>query len=111
MHLRAAVVIKRPSVFQRLMGVSVKAFESLLPVFTQASTRQGIQPRVEAAHRVRGLGGGHKGALIEMGEKPLVLLVSVRVYPFLFLQRMLFGMAERNACTWVKVLLPVLDAA
>ena len=36
MHLRAAALIKRPRVFQRLTGVSVKEFESLLPVFTQA---------------------------------------------------------------------------
>lgn len=105
MHLRAAALIKRPRVFQRLTGVSVKEFESLLPVFTQAYMRQVIQPRVEAAHRVRGLGGGQKGALIEMGDKLLFILVYVRMYPLLFLQGMLFGMAESKACTWVKVLL------
>lgn len=111
MYLRAAALINRPRVFQRLTGVSVKEFESLLPMFTQAYMRQVIQPRVEAAHRVRRLGGGQKGALIEMGDKLLFILVYVRMYPLLFLQGMLFGMAESKACTWVKVLLPVLDAA
>lgn len=35
----------------------------------------------------------------------------MRVYPLLFVQGMFFGVAESNACTWVKVLLPVLSEA
>lgn len=111
MHLRATALLKRAGLFQRLTGLRVKEFESLLPVFTQAYSRQVIQPRVEAAHRVRGLGGGQKGSLVEMGDKLLFILVYVRLYPLLFLQGLLFGMAESKACTWVKVLLPVLDSA
>src|SRR5260370_36778857 len=73
--------------------------------------QQVLQPRLQAVHRVRGLGGGQKGALLEMGDKLLFILVYVRVYPLLFLQGMLFGLAESKACTWVKVLLPGLDSA
>ncbi len=111
MHLRAASVIKRSGIFQRLTGLSVAEFERLLPVFTQAYEQQVIQPRLNRASRVRGVGGGQKGALKEVADKLLFILVYVRVYPLLFLQGMLFGISEGKACTWVKVLLPALDAA
>lgn len=111
MYLRAAILMKRPGIFERLTGLSVKEFEGLLPVFTQVYEQQVIQPRVSAPTRVRRLGGGQKGALVEMGDKLLFILVYVRVYPLLFMQGMLFGISEGKACLWVKVLLPVLDAA
>ena len=111
MHLRAAVLKKRPSIFQRLTGVNVSEFERVLPLFTQAYTQQVIQPRVTAPTRVRGLGGGQKGVLVEMEDKLLFILVYGRVYPLLFMQGMLFGISEGKACSWVKVLLPVLDEA
>lgn len=111
MHLRAAALMKRPAIFERMSGLSVKEFERILPRFLQAYERQVIEPRVTAPHRVRGLGGGQKGALPTGEDKLLFILVYVRVYPLLFLQGMLFGMAESKACSWVKVLLPVLDAA
>lgn len=111
MHLRAATLRKRPSIFERLTGLSVKEFERILPIFVQVYEQQVIEPRVKAAHRVRGVGGGQKGALPTGEDKLLFILVYVRVYPLLFLQGMLFGMAESKACTWVKVLLPVLDVA
>lgn len=111
MHLRAVTSMKRPRIFERLTGVSLKEFEKLLPVFIQAYEKPVIQPRVNAPTRVRGLGGGQKGALGKRGDKLLFILVYVRMYLLLFLQGMLFGMAESKACKWVKVLLPVLDEA
>src|SRR5712664_651790 len=111
MHLRAAEVVKRSGLFQRLTGLSMAEFERLLPAFTQAYHQQVIQPRLTAPDRVRAAGGGQKGALKEVADKLLFILVYARVYPLLFVQGMFFGMAESKACTWVKVLLPVLDAA
>jgi hypothetical protein len=49
--------------------------------------------------------------LPEGADKLLFILVYVRVYPLLCVQGMFFGMAESKACTWVKVLLPVLSEA
>lgn len=86
-------------------------FERLLPVFSQAYHHQVIQLRLASPTRVRGLGGGQKGTLIEVADKLLFILVYTHVYPLLFVQGMFFGMAESKACTWVKILLPVLDAA
>lgn len=110
-HLRAAAAIKRPGLFERLTGLSVAEFERVLPAFTQEYQQQVIQPRLLSPTRVRGLGGGQKGALKEVDDKLLFILVYARVYPLLFVQGMFFGMAESKACTWVKVLLPVLSEA
>lgn len=111
MHLRAASAIKRPGMLKRLTGLSVAEFERLLPAFSQAYQHQVIQPRLQAPTRVRGLGGGQKGTLKEVADKFLFILVYSRVYPLLFVQGMFVGMVESKACTWVKILLPVLDAA
>lgn len=79
----------------------MKACERILPPFVQRDEQQGIEPRVNAAHRVRGMGGGHKGAQPKGEDTRLFLLGSVRVSPLLFRQGMLLGMAESNACPWV----------
>jgi hypothetical protein len=111
MHLRAAEVVKRPALFERLTGLSKAEFEPLLESFSREYHQQVIEPRVTAPGRVRGLGGGQKGALPEVGDKLLFILVYTRLYPLLFVQGLFFGMAESKACKWVAILLPVLDAA
>ncbi len=70
-----------------------------------------IQPRVNAPGRKRKAGGGQKGAIPEVADKLLFILVYTRISPLLFVQGLFFGIAESKACTWVGVLLPVLDAA
>ena len=111
MHLRAAEVVKRPALFERLTGLSVAEFERLLEPFAREYHQQVIEPRVSAPHRVRGVGGGQKGALPEVGDKLLFILMYTRISPLLIIQGMFFGMAESKACKWVGLLLPVLDAA
>ncbi len=111
MKLAYTTLKKRPAVLQRLTGLSVKEFETLLETFSAQYEQMVIQPRVTAAGRVRAAGAGQKGALPEVADKLLFILVYTRIYPLLFVQGMFFGIAESKACTWVKVLLPVLDAA
>jgi hypothetical protein len=111
MHLRAREVVKRPALLKRLTGLSVPEFERLLEPFAREYHQQVIEPRVSAPHRVRGLGGGQKGALPEVGDKLLFILMYTRLYPLLIVQGMFFGMAESKACKWVGILLPLLDAA
>lgn len=111
MHLSYAELGKRPAIFQRLTGLTMKEFEKLLAPFSAQYEQQIIQPRVNAPGRVRAVGGGQKGALPERADKLLFILVYTRIYPLLFIQGMFFDMAESKACTWVKILLPVLDAA
>lgn len=111
MYLKAATILKRPRMLHRLTGLKRDEFERILPAFAHVYEQQVIQPRFVQPTRVRGVGGGRKGVLPEGADKLLFILVYVRVYPLLFVQGMLFGMAESNACTWVKVLLPVLSEA
>jgi hypothetical protein len=111
MHLRAAQMVKRPALLERLTGLSVAEFERLLEPFAKEYNQQVIQPRVSAPNRVRAAGGGQKGALPEMGDKLLFILMYTRLYPLLIVQGMFFGIGESKACTWVGILLPVLDTA
>ena len=62
MHLRAAEVVKRPALFERLTGLKVAEFERLLEPFSREYNQQVIQPRLTAPGRVRASGGGQKGA-------------------------------------------------
>ena len=53
-----------------------------------------------------------KGALPQKWQTNCsFILVYTRIYPLLFVQGLLFGMAESRTYTWVGVLLAVLDAA
>ena len=111
MKLVYTQVAKRPAVLERLTGLKMKEFEALRESFSTHYDQQVIEPRVKAPGRKRAAGAGQKGALPEMADKLLFILVYTRISPLLFVQGLLFGMAESKACTWVGVLLPVLDAA
>ena len=111
MHLSYAQLAKRPAILHRLIGLSVAEFEHLLEEFSVQYHQQVIQPRVSAPDRRRALGGGQKGALPTVADKLLFILVYSRMYPLLIVQGMFFGLVESKACTWVGLLLPVLDAA
>src|SRR5215468_6995197 len=111
MGLSYSQVVKRPVLLNRLTGLTVKEFEALLARFGEQYQQQVIQPRVKAPGRKRREGGGRKGVLAEMADKLLFILIYTRIYPILVVQGMFFGLAESKACTWVGVLLPVLDAA
>jgi hypothetical protein len=101
---------KRPALLHRLTGLTVAEFERVLKEFSVQYEEQVIQPRVRAPGRQRAVGGGQKGAMPEVADKLLFILMYTRVYPLLIVQGMFFGLVESKACTWVKVLLPVLDA-
>jgi hypothetical protein len=70
-----------------------------------------IQPRLTAKDRVRAPGGGQKGAIPDIADKLLFILMYTRIYPLLVIHGLFFGLAESKTCTWVGTLLPVLDAA
>src|SRR6266480_4941248 len=111
MKLSYAQAAKRPGLLERLTGLNRKEFEALRESFSSQYDQQVIQPRVQAPGRKRAVGGGQKGAIAEVADKLLFILVYSRISPLLFVQGLLFGMAESKACTWVGVLLPALDAA
>ena len=111
MHLSYSLVTKRPALLHRLTGLTVAEFERLCEEFAWQDHQLVILPRVTAEHRVRALGGGQKGALPEVADKRLFILLYTRIYPLLIVQGLFFGIAESKACKWVGMLLPVLDAS
>ncbi len=111
MHLSYSLVARRPALLHRLTGLKMAEFERLCEQFASQYDRLVIQPRVTATHRVRGLGGGQKGALPEVADTLFFILLSTRIYPLLIVQGLFFGLAESKACKWVGMLLPVLDAS
>ncbi len=111
MNLSSTEMVKRPALLHRLTGLTVKEFDALLESFSTQYAQLVIHPRVSAPGRQRAVGGGQKGALPEVGDKLLFILVYTRIYPLLIIQGMFFGMAESKACKWVGMLLPVLDTA
>jgi hypothetical protein len=111
MKLSYTQLAKRPVLLQRLTGLNEKEFESLLEAFSNQYDQEVIQPRVKAPGRQRAAGGGQKGAMPEIADKLLFILVYTKIYPLLIVQGIFFGIAESKACTWVGTLLPVLDAA
>ena len=102
----------KPSLFKSFTGLSLKAFDELLPAFRQAygeDLEQRDGQREEP--RQRGRGGGRKGALIEVEDKLVFILFYFRMYPVQVLQGFLFGMGQPQANEWIHRLAPILNLA
>ena len=103
-------IVKRPAHLHRLTGLSVVEFEQLLDKF-QSSWDMSIAKLAKNPLRKRKFGGGRHPVLESLEDKLLFILVYVRMYPLLFMQGIMFGIEEGNACIWVHRLLPLLDTA
>ena len=102
----------KPALMKCLTGLTVEGFLALLSAFEAAyfaDLDERDAARTEA--RVRARGAGQKGALPELSDKLLFILVYVRVYPVQTVQGFLFGMGQPQANEWIKRLSPVLRAA
>src|SRR3954471_890308 len=104
-------LLRYPSAFRSLTGMSPAEFDSLLVDFSaaqqclrvqQTTTRQG-QPRRRAA------GAGHP-CRHDDRHRLLLALVWLRVYPTYELLGFYFGLHKRNAQLNVRAALAVLDA-
>lgn len=102
----------KPSLFKSFTGVTVQAFEKLLPAFRQAYQddldRRDVQRKVP---RQRQRGGGSKGALPNVEDKLVFILCYFRLYPVQVLQGYLFGMGQPQANEWIYRLTPILNQA
>ena len=98
--------------FKSMTGLTVAAFEQLLPAFEQIyeeSLGQRDEHRVHPRQRQRG--GGRKGALRTIEDKLVFVLVYMRVYPTQILQGYLFSLGQPQASEWIHRLVPVLNQA
>jgi len=98
--------------FRCLTGLTVEAFEKLLPAFEQAYER--MLDEEDGRRRIarqRQRGGGRKGILVSRADQLMFILVYFRLYPVQVLQGVLFGMGQPQANMWIQRLTPVLHEA
>lgn len=102
--------ITHPAHFHRLTGITSSEFDQVFDKF-KSSFEAYERKRAKNPQRKRKYGGGRHATLVSLEDKLLFILVYVRIYPLLFMQGVLFGIGEQNACIWVHRLLPLLDEA
>jgi hypothetical protein len=102
----------RPRVFHQLTGLTIDAFETLLPAFERAydDDRQ-ERDRQRPTPRQRRVGGGAKGALRTSADKLLFILFYFRQYPTQETLAFLFGFSQGQACHWIHRLTPIVNRA
>ena len=109
--LSYAKIQNKPSVFRWLTGLTLQAFQHLLPAFLRAYEQALDQQDAEReTPRQRRRGGGRKSALATMEDKLLFILVYFRLYPLQEVQGLLFGLGQPQANEWIHRLTPILNA-
>ena len=101
-------ILKEDRLLRAMTGLNRKAFEELLPSFTEAYQRSLVNPEKE---RKRAPGAGRKATLKTMAEKLFYILLYCKCYPTFDLLSVLFNFDRSCAHDWVHRLLPVLEAA
>lgn len=99
-------VLQQDRLLRAMTGLNLKAFESLLPSFSQAYEQSRVNPDVK---RKRAVGGGRKATLRTPSEKLFYILLYCKCYPTFDLLSILFGFDRSCAWDWVHGLLPVLE--
>lgn len=105
-------LVKKPKLFGSFTGLSVQSFKQLLPAF-EAAYETDLMRRDEqrTAPRQRQRGGGRPGAIPEMADKLVFILVYFRFYPVQVLHGFLFDLSQPQANDWIQRLTPILNEA
>jgi hypothetical protein len=99
-------ILQNDRLLRAMTGLNRKAFEKLLPSFSEAYQQSQIKPGVE---RKRAVGGGRKATLRTNRDKLFYILLYCKCYPTFDLMSVLFGFDRSCAWDWVHHLLPVLE--
>jgi hypothetical protein len=99
-------ILNQDRLMRAMTGLNRKAFEELLPSFTEAYDQSLLKP---AGERKRSPGGGRKATLRTMLEKLLYILLYCKCYPTFDLLSVLFDFDRSCAHDWVHRLLPILE--
>ncbi len=71
-------ILKQDRLIRAMTGLNLKAFEALLPSFTEAYERSLFN---DQQGRQRAVGGGRKATLRTMAEKLFYILLYCKCYP------------------------------
>jgi hypothetical protein len=106
--LKLERILQNDRLLRATTGLNRKAFEELLPSFSEAYQQSQIKPNIE---RKRAPGGGRKATLRTDRDKLFYILLYCKCYPTFDLMGVLFGFDRSCAWDWVHGLLPVLEQA
>ena len=101
-------ILKQDRLLRAMTGLNRKAFEELLPSFTEAYESSLFNEQQE---RQRAVGGGRKATLRTMEEKLFYILLYCKCYPTFDVRSVLFNFDRSCAHDWVHRLLPILETA
>ncbi|KAM3090134.1 transposase family protein [Phormidesmis sp. 146-12] len=101
-------ILNQDRLMRAMTGLTLKAFEELLPSFSQAYEQSLVKP---ARERQRAPGGGRKATLRSMAEKLFYILLYCKCYPTFDLLSVLFNFERSCAWDWVHRLLPILETS
>jgi hypothetical protein len=99
-------ILNQDRLIRAMTGLNRKAFEELLPSFTEAYEQSLLKQEKE---RLRSRGGGRKPTLRTMAEKLIYILLYCKCYPTFDLLSVLFNFDRSCAHDWVHRLLPLLE--
>jgi hypothetical protein len=99
-------ILQNDRLLRAMTGLNRKAFEELLPSFSEANRQSQTKPEGE---RKRAPGGGRKATLRTSCDKLFYILLYCKCYPTFDLMSVLFGFDRSCAWDWVHGLLPVLE--
>ena len=110
--IRFEALKNKPQVFRSFTGLTLAAFNALLPAFAQAhEVDLGRRDEERERHRQRRRGGGRHGALRTLEDRLVFILFYFKFYPVQVVQGYFFGMGQPQANAWIHRLTPLLNQA
>jgi hypothetical protein len=105
-------LVRQPSAFRALTGLTLAEFRHLLPAFEAAFDRAHPAERTASGRpRQRWPGGGRRSGVPTTADKLLFVLVYLKTYPLQAMLGQLFGISTTRANYWLHQLLPLLRSA
>lgn len=105
-------IATKPFIFRTFTGLTLEAFQKLLPAFEQAylvSLEE--QDTKRETLRQRQPGGGRHARLHNNADKLVFILFYFKFYPTQIVQGFFFGVSQPQANEWIHRLTPVLNMA
>ena len=110
--LTYSILKDRPREFLAATGLTHAEFARLLPAFATASAVLYAPDKTfDGKGRQRQIGGGAKGALPQMADKLLFILVYQKTHPLQTMHGLQFQLSQPQTNYWIHHLLPVLQRA
>ena len=102
----------KPFIFRTFTGLTLEAFEQILPAFEQAYLDWlEEQDKKRDKRRQREPGGGRQARLHRTADKLVFILFYFKFYPTQVVQGYFFGMSQSQANEWIHRLTAVLNSA